>query len=1096
MAEEYKVLIGAEAKKEEFDAVEKLAKDISNKEYPIHFKVDSKAEDHLNTLKRTLDKLGDTNLNLDLGLNVQEIASVKKGLVGLGNSIDSISKAFNSLGRDGIMGGLIGSIQQMPFSLNIVNSSLEEIRQSFNDVTRYAEAMNESLERLSHQNLRIDFGLDERLTAGERAALFDEEARNVIPLLRNQVEEIYSSFGENGRRELQSFINNVNRYSTREIIDRTNQLNNLESRVNTGFNSNGRALSFSEQITDLRTLIDLLHDYQQAMNINPAGFEHNVDEIQNALRRLQDIRSGQAERNATANRLRDIFGTNFDPTEIVNAIERVREAIERLEQICNQISANGINLGDLPAQLTTINSSLEVLNNSIGEIDNNTGIQNLVQEFQALSNVMRQAADACLAIQNSLNTSTQIQDLANVLNSLPQALGQLNNLAGSIFDLSQAILVLNQECDRINLAMTQGAQAAQRLRNAYGQIPNGMSEIGAIDLHLPDDNQIDRMRETLQNLGFDNIDTQNISRGLDEIFVRVNKIRTSFNQDGSLRMVVSGMDKEGRDVTATSRYRRFVEQDGSERFVLDSDPVIELTERFNGAELACQDLLDVITRIGSTEIKLAGLDPEKDIEQISQLTHQLELLCQERDRLFGEASVNNIFGVNELGRINDATERMADRVETARAKQQDRIRNQQEKAEEKKAKETEKNLEDTKNKIKSKADEIADIEIKIDALKINEGSQAEIDKYTASLQKLREEYNSLYRGLHGQSATPVLTDEAIKKIDEGKEYNQKIKAEGIAKQAEKISIDFKAKEFDITKIKNDFDGLKTKTDETKTAVKGLEEALSKLDEAVKSNNNSQIIEAKKVYDLARKTAENAIKRDANAEKKSRKDSKLEIDKRAFESGMDVWLNKNSEAADYFADKIANIRQRLKECDATELTQLRTEFTDLKRQAELAGKTVKSFGDRLSDQFKRFGTYFALDNIIDEAVQGIRDMYDQVVQIDTAMTDLYKVTDETPERYEQFLVSAQKGAKELGRSVSSYITQSAKWAQMGYGIGDSEQLAKISSIYSNVADVTDETAVGDIVATLKAFDLATSDAITIVDSLNKLGKLMPMRNYIG
>ena len=51
---------------------------------------------------------------------------------------------------------------------------------------------------------------------------------------------------------------------------------------------------------------------------------------------------------------------------------------------------------------------------------------------------------------------------------------------------------------------------------------------------------------------------------------------------------------------------------------------------------------------------------------------------------------------------------------------------------------------------------------------------------------------------------------------------------------------------------------------------------------------------------------------------------------------------------------------------------------------------------------------------------------------------------------------------------------------------SEQLAKNSSIYSNVGEVEDTTAVSDMVTAMKAFNIEASNSITVVDSLNKLG----------
>lgn len=103
-----------------------------------------------------------------------------------------------------------------------------------------------------------------------------------------------------------------------------------------------------------------------------------------------------------------------------------------------------------------------------------------------------------------------------------------------------------------------------------------------------------------------------------------------------------------------------------------------------------------------------------------------------------------------------------------------------------------------------------------------------------------------------------------------------------------------------------------------------------------------------------------------------------------------------------------------------------------------------------------------------------------------MVSLMKVTDETSSRYNTFLDDAATSAKELGRSVSSLIEQSATWAKLGYTLDQAEELAKLSSIYANVAEVDDATAVSDMVTAMKAFNIEAEKAVTVIDPLNELG----------
>lgn len=114
------------------------------------------------------------------------------------------------------------------------------------------------------------------------------------------------------------------------------------------------------------------------------------------------------------------------------------------------------------------------------------------------------------------------------------------------------------------------------------------------------------------------------------------------------------------------------------------------------------------------------------------------------------------------------------------------------------------------------------------------------------------------------------------------------------------------------------------------------------------------------------------------------------------------------------------------------------------------------------------------------------MYNQVVEVDSAMINLKKVTDETDSTYNKFLDTAADTAIGLGRSMSSYIEQTADWTKLGYTLKEAQELSKLSSIYANVAEIDDATAVSDMVTAMKAYNIETKDAVTITDALNELG----------
>lgn len=145
----------------------------------------------------------------------------------------------------------------------------------------------------------------------------------------------------------------------------------------------------------------------------------------------------------------------------------------------------------------------------------------------------------------------------------------------------------------------------------------------------------------------------------------------------------------------------------------------------------------------------------------------------------------------------------------------------------------------------------------------------------------------------------------------------------------------------------------------------------------------------------------------------------------------------------------------------------TRLKEINIEMREAGRLGKSLKQTLFEGAKSFAQWTIASASVMNVIQGFKKMGQAVYDIDTAMTNLYKVTDETSERYDKFLDNTCDKAKELGRTVSSLVEQTANWSKLGYSLDDAEKLAEISSIYVNVGEVDDDTAVSDMVTAMKA-----------------------------
>lgn len=160
---------------------------------------------------------------------------------------------------------------------------------------------------------------------------------------------------------------------------------------------------------------------------------------------------------------------------------------------------------------------------------------------------------------------------------------------------------------------------------------------------------------------------------------------------------------------------------------------------------------------------------------------------------------------------------------------------------------------------------------------------------------------------------------------------------------------------------------------------------------------------------------------------------------------------------------------------------------LKAKVQELGLEGKTVGQVFSDLFgQHFSTAIAMAAV--HLLQGsLQQIYQNVVDIDTAMTELKKVTNETDSTYQSFLTEAGTRAKNIGTDVSSIVNATADYARLGYSLSDATKLADVSAIYYNVGDDLDsfDKATENIVGTMKAFNVQANDAISLVDKLNNV-----------
>lgn len=201
------------------------------------------------------------------------------------------------------------------------------------------------------------------------------------------------------------------------------------------------------------------------------------------------------------------------------------------------------------------------------------------------------------------------------------------------------------------------------------------------------------------------------------------------------------------------------------------------------------------------------------------------------------------------------------------------------------------------------------------------------------------------------------------------------------------------------------------------------------------------------------------------------------------------ISTNTEAYTRFVDFFNTYDEKIKSKMFTQenSNQMSKDWSELKKYIQDAGLETDKLSVKLKKLFEVNIKSQLANQVINAFQQGLRQVYRNVVDIDSAMTELKKVTDETSGAYSKFLSEAGDRAKTVGSTVSDIVNATADYARLGYNLDDAKTLADVSAVYYNVGDDLDSftTATDNIVGTMKAFNLQADDAIGLVDKLNEV-----------
>ncbi len=158
------------------------------------------------------------------------------------------------------------------------------------------------------------------------------------------------------------------------------------------------------------------------------------------------------------------------------------------------------------------------------------------------------------------------------------------------------------------------------------------------------------------------------------------------------------------------------------------------------------------------------------------------------------------------------------------------------------------------------------------------------------------------------------------------------------------------------------------------------------------------------------------------------------------------------------------------------------FVSLTNQIRAAGGEAETLGQKIKRVFGEKLGYGIIASAAMMARRAVREVYTNVVELDKAVVDLQIATGKNREETKELVDTYSDLGRELGATTKEVANAADTWLRQGYNIEDTNELIKQSTMLSKLGQMESAEASTALTSSLKGYQLAASDAASVVDKL--------------
>ena len=159
--------------------------------------------------------------------------------------------------------------------------------------------------------------------------------------------------------------------------------------------------------------------------------------------------------------------------------------------------------------------------------------------------------------------------------------------------------------------------------------------------------------------------------------------------------------------------------------------------------------------------------------------------------------------------------------------------------------------------------------------------------------------------------------------------------------------------------------------------------------------------------------------------------------------------------------------------------------DMNSEIDKINNSINEMSSGFDSAFSSMSQFAAMLGIFDGIQAAISGAKDEIVELNTAMTELQIVTETSDAAIQQTMAGYADMAKELGVTLQTVAEGAGEWLRQGFSEADTETLLKASTMLSTVGNMSADDASTALTSIINGFGMATDQATHVIDTLDAL-----------